>query len=656
MPPSRNRRKRAVIIGLFAIGMIVSGLSTTSSAAISGTPPGSPASAPPDGKIGTPCKAAPKARCGKIRRWLDPGDHSAGTIGVHYELYPRTDKTKPSLGTIMAVEGGPGYASGGTRDWYYELFAPLLDRRQLLLVDLRGTGHSNAINCKKLQSYTGNWTQTIGACGRQLGDQSDVWGSAFAADDVVGVLDHLGIDKIDLYGDSYGTFFAQTFGVRHPERTRTLMLDGAYFVGGTDPWYEDTNIGLRYAFDVACQRSPACAKRPGSAMARITRMADSLRRNPIIGKAQNAEGVTERIRVDNDDLILILNNASTSHTNYRELDAAVRAALRPRPYPLPLMRLAREAIYEGDGGPYKQYSEGLAQAVTCNDYPMPYDMTAPQRDRRPQMRASARALASNVFAPFTRKEWIYSSYGYYEDCLKWPVPSTWVPAVPPDATYLDTPVLVINGDLDALTSTVGGRDTAAAFPNATYVETYNSTHVSALEDWRQCASVLARRFVRTLGAGDISCRKDYHENRLVDRFVRTAQQTGWNGNLNRTARVANATAADVMARWYQMYGARGVGLAGGTFSYSGGYFTEKKPIVTFELKGVRWVNDVAVTGTMRWFRKTGRVVLSADVAGRGAVASRVRVTWNDREQHAKAKAVVRAVGSSEAHRFRFPSA
>ena len=40
--------------------------------------------------------------------------------------------------------------------------------------------------------------------------------------DYPAVLRALGIGHVDLYGDSYGTFFGQTFAVRHPERLRTV--------------------------------------------------------------------------------------------------------------------------------------------------------------------------------------------------------------------------------------------------------------------------------------------------------------------------------------------------------------------------------------------------------------------------------------------------
>jgi len=51
------------------------------------------------------------------------------------------------------------------------------------------------------------------------------------------VLEALGIAQVGLYGDSYGTYFAQVFTLRHPQRLRALVLDGAYPLDGPDyPW------------------------------------------------------------------------------------------------------------------------------------------------------------------------------------------------------------------------------------------------------------------------------------------------------------------------------------------------------------------------------------------------------------------------------------
>jgi pimeloyl-ACP methyl ester carboxylesterase len=603
-----------------------------------------------------PCGFDRRTKCGHIVVPLDRSALTRGHLRIHFELTPRRDKHRPSLGTIVAVEGGPGYSSTGSRNYYKDLFRPLLGRRQLLIVDNRGTGLSEPIVCPRLQSYRGNRDVAIGQCGRKLGARSDLYGTAMAADDLAAVLRHLRIGKVDLYGDSYGTFFSQTFAVRHPDKLRTLVLDGAYFVGGTNPWYPDTNRALRHAFTVACRRSPACAHHPWRSMSRITHLTDLLRRHPIVGTAPNADGVVRRIRVGVDSLILLLTDAATTPTIYRELDAATRAALRPRPYVKPLVRLVREDTYVGGAGPVRQYSEGLYVAVECNDYPQPFDVTSPIASRPAQFRAAVAALHRNsprLFAPFTTSEWVSSSYGYYDDCLRWPRPSRWVHPVPSHASYPHVPTLVLDGDLDSLTSPEGAKATAAAFPNSTFVETANTTHVSALEDFGQCASVIVRRFVRTRRAGDTSCAARYHENRLVDSFVRTAAATGWSGPRRRTARVAAATLADVMARWWSMLGTHGVGLQGGRFTARGGYFASAHPVVRWRLHHVAWVRDVAVTGSMRWHRRTGWVRATVAVTGPGADSGTLRLWWDDQARHAVATAS--GVLGGQHVTFRFPA-
>jgi pimeloyl-ACP methyl ester carboxylesterase len=600
---------------------------------------------PLEHRLGSPdlrrCQNIPHARCGRIQVPGDPTGSDLGTVKIGFELYPRRDRSRPLAGTIVAVEGGPGYSTTGSRDYYRDLFEPLLDRRRLLLVDLRGTGRSDPILCQPLQSYRGNYVKAVGRCGRQLGDASDLYGSAFAARDLVAVLDHLGIERIDLYGDSYGTFFSQTFAVRYPERLRSLILDSAYYVAGTDPFYVDTNRALRDAFRFACMRSPACAELGGDPMRRIARLARMLRRDPVAGRAPDADGEVARVEVDVGGLIYLVTAAASSPAIYRELDAAARAALRANPYVLPLLRLARETFYEGGAGPARWYSEGLYVAVACNDYPQPYDMLSPIRRRPAQYRAVLRGLRRerpHLFAPFTIREWVTSPVEYFDSCIKWPRPSDWVQPVPLGAEYPDTPTLVLAGDLDSLTSPEGAQITAGAFPNSTYVEVANMTHATALVDFDRCTSTIVRRFVRTLDAGDTSCAGEYNEIRMVERFARRSSGLDWGGPRRRTARIAAATAADVIARWNTMVGYRGVGLRGGMFSTRGGSFTSERPVARWRLSDVRWVEDVRVSGSMRWVRDTGAVRASLDVRGPGAAPGRIRLRWNDWRRTATAHA------------------
>jgi hypothetical protein len=63
-----------------------------------------------------PCGAG--ALCGSISVPLDRTGATPGRIRIHFELYRRTDRTRARLGTLMAAEGGPGYSTTESRDYY----------------------------------------------------------------------------------------------------------------------------------------------------------------------------------------------------------------------------------------------------------------------------------------------------------------------------------------------------------------------------------------------------------------------------------------------------------------------------------------------------------------------------------------------------------
>ena len=142
-----------------------------------------------------PCAGAPGYYCGAIARPLDPAGLVPGTISIGFTWLPHANASAPSSGTIVAAEGGPGYPSGGSRDGYRALFAPLLDTRDLLLMDDRGTGRSGAIDCKPLQRAKNMTLDNVTACGAQLANASDLYGTGLAADDLAAIEDALEIGR-----------------------------------------------------------------------------------------------------------------------------------------------------------------------------------------------------------------------------------------------------------------------------------------------------------------------------------------------------------------------------------------------------------------------------------------------------------------------------
>ena len=129
----------------------------------------------------------------------------------------------------MPQEGGPGYSSTGSRDYYLAIFDALRDRRDVLIVDKRGTGRSDPIDCPDLQTGSTD-LDAVAACAKQLGDTAWFYGTDFAANDIVAVMDALAIDEADFYGDSYGTFVGQVLAGLYPNRLRSIILDSAHYV------------------------------------------------------------------------------------------------------------------------------------------------------------------------------------------------------------------------------------------------------------------------------------------------------------------------------------------------------------------------------------------------------------------------------------------
>jgi hypothetical protein len=83
------------------------------------------------------CAAKPLTFCGGLAVPLDYSSADSPRIHLGFRWLPATGH---ATGTILAVEGGPGYASTGSEPQYLAMTGRLLTTRNLLLIDLRGTG------------------------------------------------------------------------------------------------------------------------------------------------------------------------------------------------------------------------------------------------------------------------------------------------------------------------------------------------------------------------------------------------------------------------------------------------------------------------------------------------------------------------------------
>lgn len=589
--------------------------------------------------------------CAVLERPLDPGGAVAGSIGIYFEYYPHT-ASGPAAGTLVATEGGPGFPATASRREYLALYEPLRPRYDIIIMDNRGTGRSGAIDCRELQNAPALTASAIGGCGRALGRTAALYGTALASDDLAAILDTLGIARIGLYGDSYGSYFAQVFALRHREKVRALVLDGAYPLDGPGyAWYPHYAPAMREKFNLACERAPACSALPGSSLEHLAPALERLRTTPFTADVRYGDGRSLRVTADATALAIVMFGGSPAFASVRELDAAARAFTEGDS--LPLLRLMAETSASVDSrDPTRapaRFSAGLAVAVFCHDAPQIFDMHLPVAERlgaRDRAIAQRKARVPSTYAPFTIDEYrrMPLDYAFIDECVEWPPPPEAPPSplVFPAASYPDVPVLVVSGELDNMTSAADGQAAAARFPHARHVVIANSFHVNALPAARsECAAVLVRRFMATLATGDESCASAVPPVRLVPRFARTAGELaparGIAGNqaAEETLRVVSAallTAADVIARAAENGAGPGVGLRGGTFTAQaadGGY--------RLTLANLRWTEDVAVSGRIDAPGRAGLVRAALELRSPGGSGT-LELEWPEGVSGARATA------------------
>lgn len=542
----------------------------------------------------SPCSDAEPfgGQCGSVAVPLDPGNPQAGTIEIAFEVYPQTDESAPDEGALVMLQGGPGASTTASRALFVPAARGVRERRDIVLVDVRGTGKSGAIDCPDLELRRGAFDAAVRACAAQLGQTARFYTTAAAAADVDAVRADLGLETIDLYGVSYGTQIAQAYALRYPSRLRSLVLDSAYPLAGDGDVFGFDRMVARAMSRVAvtaCQLNPVCSPSAGGAEARFRTLVRELGRRPVTATGY-LRGSKHRYRLDESLLARALLGGPTMLV---ELDAAARAWARGDT--LPLARLVFEYNLLPPPDKPAEFSDGDFYAVSCADTSFPWNETDGAGARAAAWTAAWAALPADAFAPFSVPGWQRAEPGtLYSACVDW-APGPTEPPGPPGSAYPNVPTLVLAGDLDLATPLEGARAVAERFPDATLVEFDGYGH-GLLGD--ACAGEIVERFVFSLEPGDTGCSSRGGFWVGSTRFPRTVAEArtiarrmpaGRDGTTARDRRAVAAaidTVVDVIT-----HSAAGRGLRGGTFQVAPGVFD-----VRFRLRNVRFVRDLAVSG------------------------------------------------------------
>lgn len=423
-----------------------------------------------------------EVRCGVIRRAEDPDAVQGRQISIHFAVVPALARNK-APDPVFVFAGGPGQSGLSAAGVIQPAFAQVNARRDIVYVDQRGTGRSNALACETspsaaspVQQFDFDAAQArLHSCLRRITAESKAdlrqYATWIAVRDVDAVRKALGAERVNLWGASYGTRAALEYLRQFPDRVRSAVLDGMAPADMALPasFATDADAMLR-ALEARCTQDKRCAANHPSLAADIDRLLAGDREKSTarqtIAVRHPLTGAREVVALDR-----------------RALAAALRAPL----YAPALAAVLPHAVATAAGGDYSalvtlagtltgaiadNFAEGMHYAVVCAE-----DL--------PRMDAAGRAAArrSRLGDTFVQ---------LYDDACR-AIPVRPVPTAFYAVPNADVPVLLLSGGADPATPPRHGAAIAGKLKRARHFVAANLGHgVTA----HGCAPELVTKFIR----------------------------------------------------------------------------------------------------------------------------------------------------------------
>ena len=395
-----------------------------------------------------------EAACTRVAVPLDRSGAAGGSVRLRMARFS-TPRGKP---TLLYLSGGPG--SAGVREFAgvaFELGGLEHDYR-LVSFDQRGTGSSGLIRCPALERDPRVRSTRAGeACAESLGARRAFYGTRDSVEDIEALRRALGVDKLTLFGISYGTKLALAYARAHPEHVARIALDSV-----ADP-DEDDSLGLAPYRAMAGTLKALCPGRCVSAdpAADLARLVAQLRRAPMRGLVHRLRRGPRRATLTGLGLSDLMFDSDYNPAVRAGIPAAVLAAL-DHGDPAPLLRLEHSAAgLSALPGP-RSFSAGRYAAV-CEETPLPWPRSAPFGERTGLAQAEADRAGPDAFFPFGFAEaWADE----IDLCLHW------ADASPPPVlggAYPAVPALILQGGEDLRTPPAVSARVAARLPGAARV-------------------------------------------------------------------------------------------------------------------------------------------------------------------------------------------
>jgi pimeloyl-ACP methyl ester carboxylesterase len=172
------------------------------------------------------------AYCGTYKVFENRQTRQGRTIDLAIVVLPGLSPDgKPD--PLFFLAGGPGQGAARMARGLRDIFRRIQNERDIVLVDQRGTGKSNGLDCTseddRLQAINEEDIYALERLKKCLaGYDADVtlYTTSIAMDDLDEVRAYLGYDTINVYGGSYGTRAGLVYLRQHGDRVRSIILDG----------------------------------------------------------------------------------------------------------------------------------------------------------------------------------------------------------------------------------------------------------------------------------------------------------------------------------------------------------------------------------------------------------------------------------------------
>jgi len=544
-----------------------------------------------------------EAECAGLRVPLDRSGATPGSVRLRIARYGPPSR-RP---TLLYLSGGPGGA--GVQEFSDVMFevGGLARRFDLFSYDQRGTGRSGLLRCRTLERDARLRSTRAGAdCAARLGARRAFYTTRDSVDDVEAVRQALGVEKLTLFGISYGTKLALAYARAHPEHVERLALDSVLEPDDPDPFGREPYQAMGPTLAALCP--DRCDGVSGDPAADLALLADRLRAAPLRGATYGPRGRRRPGTLTALALSDLMFDSDYNPAIRAGIPVAVRAALDNRD-PAPLLRLVNAAAELSRLPPARVFS-AARYATVCEETPLPWPRGAPFGERAQRAREQAATLGPGAFFPFAYEE---AKADEIDLCLRWAEASA------PPATggaYPRVPALILQGGEDLRTPPAGSARVAAAL-GAQRIVVPGVGHAVVGGDPSRCGIRRLFAFLRGRPAS-AGCPRVPTEVPATGvpptSLRRLAPARGVPGRAGRTVAALDVTLDDLTFALSPALGAplSGAGLRGGTFRL------RRDAIV---LGGLQVVPGVRVSG-----RLPRRGSAQLRISGRRAARGRVRIS------------------------------